>query len=213
MEISKFISGTIGELSADCFNALKKKLLGEYISFSILDENEVKKDVFSEKLCDYFEKLELKTSDDFDKLISEFLSDWNILVEDNISKESSADKDGAASGVPRARKYFVHANRLKESRNITIQQLSDYSRIMMCLYMSIIESQFKEIEDFDYSTKCLEIDKIISAMREKKSDGFLVFGGGAMFDTSELYSLDTGVFIMTIIMYYYVKTDEIEGEY
>ena len=213
MEVSKFILGTVKEMNESCFEELKGKLIGEYITFSIMDEKTVNVDIFSEKLCDYFEKLELKTSDGFEKLIKKYISDWDTLVENKIVKEVSDGKEGSAANTSRARKYYSHAERIKESRSITLKQLTDYSRIIMCLYMAIIEKKFKEIEDFDYSAKCLDIDIIISAMRLKRSSGFLGIGSGAMFDTSDLYSSDTGVFILTIIMYYYIKSKVVEGEY
>ena len=45
-------------MNESCFEELKGKLIGEYITFSIMDEKTVNVDIFSEKLCDYFEKLE-----------------------------------------------------------------------------------------------------------------------------------------------------------
>ena len=213
MEVSKFILGTVKEMNESCFEELKGKLIGEYITFSIMDEKTVNVDIFSEKLCDYFEKLELKTSDGFEKLIKKYISDWDTLVENKIVKEVSDGKEGSVATTSRARKYYSHAEVIKESRSITLKQLTDYSRIIMCLYMAIIEKKYQEIEDFEYSAKCLDIDRIIRAMRLKRSSGFLGIGSGAMFDTSDLYSSDTGVFILTIIMYYYIKSKVVEGEY
>ena len=100
-----------------------------------------------------------------------------------------------------------------ERRSITTKQLTDYSRIMFCLYIAIINSGFKPIDDFDFSVKCLDIDKIINAMRQKKSGSFLFIGGGSKFDTSDAYGQDTGFFVLTIIMYYHIKNNEVIGEY
>ena len=79
---------------------------------------------------------------------------------------------------------------------------------MMCLYMAMIEKDFAEIDDFDYSIQCIKLDRIIDAMHQKKTDGFLMFGGGAMFDTSDRYSMDTGVFVLTIIVYYLIQNEQ-----
>ena len=79
--------------------------------------------------------------------------------------------------------------------------------------MSIIKSKSAEIIDFDFSSKCMNIDMIINAMRKEKASSVLFFGGGAKFDTSDLYSMDTGVFIMSIILKKKKKNDEMEGEY
>lgn len=213
MEISKLIKETIGVMSDSIFEALKGKLIGEYITFSILDGNMITKGVFSEKMCEYFEKIELKNSDGFDKLIAEYLSSWDDIVEDRIVKETQSQNEGSPAVPSRAGKYYSHAENLKESRSITVKQLTDYARIMMCLYMSIIEKKFEKVEDFEFSSKCMDIDKIVGAMRKEKASSVLFFGGGAKFDTSDLYSMDTGVFVLSIILYYHIRNNEIEGEY
>lgn len=214
MEINQLINETVGKMNPTVFGMLKEKLVGEYITFSIIDSNNVTTDIFMEKLCDYFEKVSLKSSDDFDQLIKKYLSDWTDLVEDNIAEESSEDKkENAKPIVPRTRKYFLHAKQLSESRSITAKQLTDYSRILFCLYTAIINNGFKPTDDFDLSIKCLDIDKIINAMRQKKQGGFLFIGGGSKFDTSDAHGEDTGVFVLTIIMYYHIKNNEVIGEY
>ena len=207
-DIDKFVCNTVSTLSEKCFEDLKTKLVEEYITFSILDKNAIPVDVFSEKVCDYFEKLELKTSDPFVELIEKYLSDWDSLVEDNIIEESAPSEEGQPSIVTRAKKFYSHAIEIKEAGTITIKQFVEFSRIMLCLYMAMIEKDFAKIEDFDYSIQCLDLDRIIDAMHQKKTDGFLMFGGGAKFDTSDRYSMDTGVFVLTIIAYYLIQNKQ-----
>lgn len=204
--IKEFILGTVYTLNEKYFEELKEKLIGEYVSFSVLDEKDISVDAFSEKIYDYFEKLELKTSDSFVKLIEKYLADWNDLVENKILNESAPSEEDQPQIVTRAKKYYSHAMGIKETGTITIRQIADYSRIMMSLYMAIIKKRFTEIDDFDYSIQCLDLDRILKAMRQKKSSGFLMFGGGAKFDTSDRCSMDTGVFILTIILYYHIRS-------
>ena len=204
--IKEFIRGTVSTLSGKYFEKLKEKLIGEYISFSVLDENDISVDAFSEKLCDFYEKIEFKTSDSFLGLIKKYLSDWDDLVENKIKNESTPSEEGQPQLLTRAKKYYLHAIEIKESGKLTIRQIADYSKIMMSLYMAIIKKRFAEIDDFDCSIQCLDLDRILNAMRQKKSSGFLMFGGGAKFDTSDRYSMDTGVFILTIILYYHIRT-------
>ncbi len=213
MEIINFVKSTVGNMSEACLEALKEKLTGEYVKFSIIEKDDVSTDVFMEKLCDNFEKIELNSSDKFDKLIKKYMADWDNLVGDMIPKEPSAGKDGTKPPTARSRKYYARAMGLKENRSISLKQLTDYSRIMMCLYMAVMDKNYKEIQDFDYSSKCLDIDKIVNSMRETRQNGFLFFGGGWQFDITKSYNLDTGVFILTFIMYYHIKNAEIEGEY
>ncbi len=207
-EIKQFICSTVNTLNEKCFEDLKTRLTGDYITFSVLDKNEVSADVYSEKLCDYFEKLEFKTSDTFEELLEKYLSDWDSLVEDSIISESTPSEEGQPQTVTRAKKYYSHAIEIKEAGNISIKQVSEFSRIMMCLYMAIIEKDFAEIDDFDYAIQCIDLDRILDAMHQKKTDGFLMFGGGAKFDTSDRYSMDTGFFVLTIIMYYHIQNQQ-----
>ena len=53
MEINQLINETVGKMNPTVFGMLKEKLVGEYITFSIIDSNNVTTDIFMEKLCDY----------------------------------------------------------------------------------------------------------------------------------------------------------------
>lgn len=69
MEYIDFVVETVGSFDDNTFEILKKALLGEYLSFSIIKEDKVSKEELSEKVCDYFEKMTIKTGKSFDKLI------------------------------------------------------------------------------------------------------------------------------------------------
>lgn len=85
--------------------------------------------------------------------------------------------------------------------------MTDYSRIMMCLLMAIINNNNKEIDDFEYSTQCLDIKKLINTIttenkvKKSKKVGFL-------YDDT----FDTCSIIILIIMFCYIKNNEIVGE-
>ena len=208
MEAKDFIESRVLKLNDTLFDELKSKLIGEYFEFTFIDENLIYKNILAEKIYDYFEKLELKTDYKFYKTILKYLSDWDDIVKRKIAREPQVKK-GEKPITPRSRKYYNYAMMLKSSRNISIKQVIDYSRIMMCLYMSIIDSDFNEIDDFDYSSKCLDLDKIITAMKNKKADGINLFEKRNAFDIEDLYCGDTCTFIITIIVFYCIKNGEI----
>ena len=207
MDRKEFTTGTVKEMKPELYEMLKGRILGEYISFQIIDEKEITQLMFSEKICDYFEKLEIKTDKSFNKVVVSYVSDWDEIVKKNIPDVPS-DKGEA---VPRSRKFYDHTLQIKNSRNLTLKQLTDYSRIIMCLYMAIIDNKGKRIKDFDYSTKCLDLDKMIAEMKKEKVSAF-PFGTKDKFNLSELYSTDTSTFIMTMIMYYFIKNNDITEE-
>ena len=199
MEIKEFVADTVKKMDTKTLNVLKKKLIGDYISFSFINEKKVSADVFCEKLCDYFEKLELKTGEKFEKFLNNYMSDLDELVKKNIPKEPKATKSNPRPQVPRSRKYYLFASDFRKSKEPTLRQFQDYSRIMMCLYMSIINSEGQEIDDFEYSTNSLDIDMILSSMKTEKPNIINPIGKKQMFDLSELYSMDTCTFIISFI--------------
>ena len=67
-------------LDQENFEAIKKALVGEYLSFSIISDEDISKAVLAEKLCDYFEKLELKTGKDFDKQLDAYIKDLDSIL-------------------------------------------------------------------------------------------------------------------------------------
>ena len=212
MEAKDFISSTVVKLNDNWLDSLKSALVGEYLEFEFIDEKNIDKSVFAEKIHDYFEKLELKTSYKFNKTLEKYLSDWDDIVKRRIVKEPAVKKGAPVPPMPRARKYYNFAMKLKSSRNISLKHVIDYSRIMMCLYMSIINEQFQEVDDFDYSARCLDLDQIISGMKNKKADGINLFEKKNAFDLEDLYCSDTSTFIITIIMFYCIKNNEIPEE-
>lgn len=218
MNINDFISGTVKELDTNSFEFLKDKLLGEYINFSFIQEKNITQDFFSEKLLDYFEKLAFKTGKSFDETFSSYISNWDDIVKKNIPKEPQAQKGAPVPAIPRSRKYYAHAMKLRNSRNMSIKQRMDYSRIMMCLYMASILENNKVIEDFDFSIHCLNLDEIIAAMKSENSNGIQIpitkiskfdldnIIKKSKFNLDELYCADTATFILTIILFVTIKS-------
>ena len=80
---------------------------------------------------------------------------------------------------------------------------------MMCLYVSIIKNEGNVINDFDYSTDCLNITQIINSLR-KEQNGLVK---NLRFDLKDRYDTDRCTFIIIIIMFYHIKNNEIVGEY
>ena len=99
-------------------------LLGEYIFFSIIDHKAVTKDVLAEKVCDYFDTLEIKTGKTFDKLIETYLNDLDAVVGPHIAKTPQVKKgDTSPIVVPRTRKYYekVVANKGVRKPSVTYE--------------------------------------------------------------------------------------------
>ena len=201
----EFVEQTVLEIEVDVFEILMEKLLDGYISFQIIDKENVTRDIFAEKLCDYFEKVKMKTDLTFNKIINRYISDWEEILKDSITVEATDQKDGSIS---RAKKYYDHALKIKNNKEKTLEHLVDYTRIMLCLYMAVIDNDGKKIKDFDFSSACLDIDKIIEQMKKEKVSTF-PFGQKNRYDMAEVNSADVAVFVMVIILFFVIKNNEV----
>jgi len=212
LNYNDFLTDTIMSIDPATFEMLKKSLVGEYLSFSIIHERDVSQAVLAEKICDYFEKLELKTGKDFAKQIEAYIKDIDSIVSRRIAHTPQAKKkDSAPVDKPRSRKYYEKAIATKNSRNLSVQELVDYSRIMFCLYAAIIKDKYKEINDFDYSVSSLKPDAIIESMKTEPNTNVMVKKN--RFDIKNLYCSDRCTFIISIIMLYKIINDRVQGEY
>ena len=203
MERKEFIENTILKFEDDIFSELKEFIINQgYISFSFYSLNSISRELFAEKLLDYFEKVEINTSKNFDKLIEKYISNIDSIVSGKIAKEQKANKKNPVHYVPRARKYYNKAASLK--KNVTMQSLVDYSRIMMCLYIEIINTEEKEISDINYASECLNLKDIIDAM--KKEQNPLI--KSSKFNLKDSYGDDFYTLIMITIIYFHIKNKE-----
>lgn len=214
MNYRDFVNETINTFGEDVFKELKNTLVGEYVSFSIIGDEDITKEILAEKVCDYFEKLEIKTGKSFDKNIEQYISDLDDIVSRRIEKTPPVKKnDTTPVIVCRARKYYEQAISIKNIRVPNTRKLIDFTRIMMCLYQTAIESNQKEIANFDFSAESLKPGKIIASMKNEQDGLLLKIGKKKKFDIKELYCSDTCTFIIVIIGIYTIIDRKIEGEY
>lgn len=75
------------------FEELKQLLLGEYITFSILDHEEVTEKSLAEKIFDYFCILEIKTRKSFDKYVEIYFNNLNTIVGHTLPKHHKPEKE------------------------------------------------------------------------------------------------------------------------
>lgn len=215
MDAKSFIEETVRKLEESRFEALKEKLLGEYVTFSFFENEEISCELLSEKLADHIEKLKIKTDKSFDQVIANYMSAWDDMVKDLIKKEASPAKDDKKAELTRAKRYYNRVVGIKNEKEVTVEKLVDYSRVMMCLYAAIIKNEYKKISDFDFAVTCLDNEAITESM--KSSYVYVAnFGVGPVtmgkkkksrFNTKGKYSLDKSVFLLTEILFQCIMND------
>lgn len=208
MNRQEFIENTILQLNEELFEEMRDLFINErYISFSFFAPEEITKAVFAEKIYDYFEKTEICDSKTFERLVEKYMMNFDSVIGGKIAKEHKPTKRNPVHILPRARKYYDKADSLK--KDIDLQKLVDFSRIMMCLYTEIIKSGDKEITELDYSIESIDIERILESLAKEQNNLLKK----QKFDTKNHYDDDFCTFIFLIVMYYHIRNNETVGEY
>lgn len=196
---NNFVRETILTMDPVSFERLKKALLEKYISFHVMAPENVTKEILAEKLYDYFEKVQYKTRKKFDALMKDYVADLDDVVKPHVAKTPNAKKDEPEPAAPRSRKYYEKAIEIGKSIK-SVQELIDYSRLMMCLYAAIIKNGKETVDNLDFAVSSLDPAAIEAALRIEEEP--VLFGTTYRFDTSDPYTMDTCFFVITVIMLY-----------
>ena len=143
-----------------------KKLSSRILRFRVVDEKEVTRDFFLEKIYDYLDAVNIKNSINPRKYeyVSIYMESLLSLIDNKVVKGS------------RAEKYLKKAksieSKIKVNQENCAELLKDFTRIFVSLYLECIKSE-KPLEDFEF---CLSYDtflKVIDVMKAEKKPGLL----------------------------------------
>lgn len=211
MNYLEFVRATVLKMHPNNFVRWKEALIGHYIEFFVIAPEEIDQEIMAEKLCDYFEKAELKNGKSFEKFVEVYFSNLDSIVAGRVGKvPQQRKKDEAPLPMPRTRKYYEKAQEIRKGK-LNLSGMIDYTRIMMCLYAAIIKTNGKEIQNFDFATSSLKIEDIILAMKEEQD--VLPFNviKKKKFDTVDPYGKDAITFILAITLLYKITGENLEG--
>ena len=198
MHYNDFLTETVLNMDDASLECLKSMLPDMYIVFTFVKSDNVDAAVLSDKLSDYFKMVSMKTFKTFDDCISAYMDGLNAIVEPRIEKTSQPNI------VPRARKYYERFADMRLSRDKSIDDVVDYSRIMFCLYESILKNDMKPIDDFNFDYNALDPVAIIKAMRSEEGRGLFRRPGSKLFDTNETYEIGTCIIVIAMIVLFSV---------
>lgn len=211
MNYLSLIKGTVLKMNQETFAQWKDALVGQYIVFSVIATEEIGQEIMAEKLCDYFEKAELKNGKSFEKFVEVYFSNLDSIVAGRVAKApQQRKKDETHFPMPRARKYYEKAQEIRKGK-LNLSGMIDYTRIMMCLYVAIIKNNGKEIQNFDFATSSLKIDDIILAMKEEQDALPFNVIKKKKFDTVDPCGMDSITFILAITLLYKITGENLEG--
>lgn len=196
MEVQELIENTwleFDDVTRDCVLLD----LNNFIEFKSMKEPS--REGIAEKLYDHFEKVELKNKADFNKLIKWYFKKINEILEYRIEN---------AEPKTHAQKYYERAVSLSKSKQVSFQDIVDYTRIMMTLYMEAIKNQTESICDFDLSKDWLDLDLILTNIREETIPLEGLNRRIHCFDTTDLYGYDSNILLILTLLLYKLNGEE-----
>lgn len=143
-----------------------KKLSSGILRFRVIDEKDVSRDFYLEKIYDYLDTVNIKNSINPRKCeyVSIYVDSLLALIDNKVVKGS------------RAEKYLKKAksieSRIKGNEESCAELLKDFTRIFVSLYLEGIKSD-KPLENFDFSLSYDALQKAIEGMKSEKKAGLL----------------------------------------
>lgn len=196
MEVQELIENTwleFDDVTRDCVLLD----LNNFIEFKSMKEPS--RGGIAEKLYDHFEKVELKNKVNFNKLIKWYFKKINEILEYRIED---------AEPKTHAQKYYERAISISKSKQVSFQDVVDYTRIMMTLYMEAIKNQTESICDFDLSKDWLDLDLILTNIREETIPLEGLNRRIHCFDTTDLYGYDSNILLILTLLLYKLNGEE-----
>lgn len=207
MKYKELVEYTVLGLSEERFNSLKTLVTDRgYIRFSVINDSHITKDILSEKICDYLEKVELKTQDSLDKQVKNFCKTLDAVVSPKIAKVTKANPNPS-----RARRYYEHIKDIPRQKELTIQELMTYSRVMLCLYHAIIDNKGEEITNFDYTLSTITVTKILDALTKEQNNFVKQFK--VLFEVKEEFTSERGILVLVVMILNKLLDSAVIGDY
>lgn len=143
-----------------------KELSSEILKFRVIDEKDVARDFYLEKIYDYLDAVNIKNSINPRKYeyVSIYVDSLLILIDNKVVKGS------------RAEKYLKKAksieSKIKGNEENCSELLKDFTHIFVSLYLECIKSD-KPLDDFEFSLSYDALLKVIEGMKGEKKKGML----------------------------------------
>lgn len=207
-----FLEGTVCKLDAGPLALLKEILLDEYVSFSIVKESKITAEVLAEKLVDYFATVEVKLNRPFGKMIESFMGAIDDVIAPRIAKAPQVKKGETTPViVPRARKYYEKAVSARKKKDITYREILDFSRVMFCLYTASIDAEDKVIENFNFSSACIEPYETLDHLKSEETQVVFPPSKRKRFDFKEKFGADSCTMVIAAIVICVIVNERNQG--
>lgn len=205
MDRKEFITQTVGGLTQEAFVSLRNILLDDsFIPLGMTQAEKMGWGCFEEKLYDHFEKVELTSGRSFERLAQAYIEALDAVVAPRVAQSHQSIKDDeTVIMIPLARKYYNETVSAVNVEKPDMQQLTEYTRRMMCLYTAYLNNRGKEIYNLEDDASVLSAEKLMSALAKEKVTGFSGKKKNR-FNLKVRFSVDRCIFIMAYMLIYSV---------
>lgn len=205
MDRKEFITQTVGGLTQEAFVSLRNILLDDsFIPLGMTQAEKMDWGCFEEKLYDHFEKVELTSGRSFERLAQAYIEALDAVVAPRVAQSHQSIKDDeTVIMIPLARKYYNETVSAVNVEKPDMQQLTEYTRRMMCLYTAYLNNRGKEIYNLEDDASVLSAEKLMSALAKEKVTGFSGKKKNR-FNLKVRFSVDRCIFIMAYMLIYSV---------
>lgn len=153
------------DVSDEYFDELKK-LTTKMLKFRVIEEKDITRSVYLEKVYDYLEVVNMRNGINPRKheYVSVYIDSLLTLLDHKVGKGS------------RAEKYLKKAksieSKIKANENECAELLKDFTRIFVSLYVKCLESN-EPLNDFDFALSKENLSKVYNGLKNEKKISFL----------------------------------------
>lgn len=162
MDVIKSLFNGINDEYYKKLNGLSSKIL----RFRVINEEDVTRDFYLEKIYDYLDTVNIKNSINPRKYeyVSIYVDSLLALIDNKIVKGSRAEKY--------LKKAKTIETKIKNDEEHCAELLKDFTRIFVSLYLECLKSD-NPLDDFDFSLSYDALLKVIEGMKCEKKQGML----------------------------------------
>lgn len=141
-----------------------KELSSGILRFRVIDEEDVPREFYLEKIYDYLDAVNIKNSINPRKYeyVAIYVDSLLALIDNKVVKGSRAEKY--------LKKAKTIESKIKANVENCAELLKDFTRIFVSLYLECIKTD-KPLEDFDFSLSYDALLKVIEGIKTEKKSG------------------------------------------
>ena len=197
MYCDELLKQTVVKMDKQSFSQLVDCLVDkEILVLHVLNKEDLSPPVLAELIYEALRKIGEARWQSFEWVLRKYTDTLDSLVKSRIT---IVPKNGS-NEIPPARKYYDAAQAIVKEADSSVDAILEYTKIMICLYTSIIDNEYRMISDVSSSIADASIDKILNALKngpDRKKVGNI-----------DRYNSSRSTVMLMIVLFFYIKYSE-----